>query len=284
MSFILDALRKAEHTKSEHESLRVPSPTIVNDEIPSRPRTPAANGMLWILPGMALLAIGIWALLPKSSVQTSEVVVSQDSSQLVSTSDPRAGVNTATLPGNTNTPIAQETVTTVIRRDTGARALDQVARRGQPPAPVGATSQVRNGGSVSTINERSSNTSNPSGGFVPGTVTILPASDDLPTEQSSPPLSQPNSISTTTNRPGGSVSSEVLPEYRSVLVGGKVPLPKISLDMHVYSSTPSKRFVFINLNKLGEGEQLDGETSIEEILPDGAVLNHKGFRFIVRPD
>jgi len=191
-----------------------------------------------------------------------------------------------------------------VRRNTGARALDRVARQAQSQTAAASTQASVANPTVETASAepRVRFTNTPP---TPGTVTIAPAGslEELNTPSASPstqvdrtnpittadtPPAAPTSAAIETGRaltrPAGSVDQEVLPEYRTAVAQGKVALPKISLDMHVYSNTPSKRFVFINLNKLGEGEQLDSNTSVESILPNGAVLNHQGYRFIIRPD
>ena len=47
---------------------------------------------------------------------------------------------------------------------------------------------------------------------------------------------------------------------------------RLALDVLVYSEVPAERLVFINGRKYVEGQAVDGETVIEEITPEGAVL------------
>ena len=104
----------------------------------------------------------------------------------------------------------------------------------------------------------------------PGTVRILEPDG---TVRESQPTTTP-----------GRVEMETLPEYRASLATGEVPIPQLHLDMHVYSAQPQKRFVFINLDKYVEGDSIDGDTLIESIEPEGAVINYKGYRFVLRPE
>ena len=54
--------------------------------------------------------------------------------------------------------------------------------------------------------------------------------------------------------------------------------------MLVYSEIPAERLVFINGRKYVEGQSLDGEAAVvEQITPDGAVLQHQGRRIVLRP-
>jgi len=90
MSLILDALRRAEHSKSEHQKIRLPTPTIRDDAIPKRPGAQAPAGLLWILPGMLMLAFGIWALLPKVTIPIDEKPLPQQTVDTTQLSTPDA--------------------------------------------------------------------------------------------------------------------------------------------------------------------------------------------------
>jgi general secretion pathway protein B len=61
------------------------------------------------------------------------------------------------------------------------------------------------------------------------------------------------------------------------------PLPRLALDVLVYSEIPAERLVFINGRKYVEGQTVDGETVVEQITPDGVVLDHQGRRIMLRP-
>lgn len=58
-------------------------------------------------------------------------------------------------------------------------------------------------------------------------------------------------------------------------------LPVLNLDLHVYVADPAKRFVFINGTRYGEGATLKEGPTVERITRDGAVLNHRGVRFLL---
>lgn len=61
------------------------------------------------------------------------------------------------------------------------------------------------------------------------------------------------------------------------------PLPRLALDVLVYSEIPAERLVFINGRKYVEGQTVNGEVVVEQITPDGAVLEHQGRRIVLRP-
>jgi len=57
------------------------------------------------------------------------------------------------------------------------------------------------------------------------------------------------------------------------------PLPDLRLDLHVYDADPTKRFVFINMRKLREGESLPEGVRLDTITPTGARLFFRGQQF-----
>jgi general secretion pathway protein B len=58
-------------------------------------------------------------------------------------------------------------------------------------------------------------------------------------------------------------------------------LPSLSIDIHSYDKRPAKRYVLINMEKYHEGDYLAEGPQLIEILPDGAILDYLGERFIL---
>lgn len=58
-------------------------------------------------------------------------------------------------------------------------------------------------------------------------------------------------------------------------------LPALNLDLHIYAPSPAQRAVFINGRRYREGESLPEGVEVLEITPDGAVLGHRGQRFLL---
>jgi len=77
--------------------------------------------------------------------------------------------------------------------------------------------------------------------------------------------------------------AEPLPPTLEQLHGqGKLmSLQSLSLDLHVYTEAAEGRFVFVNLNRYREGERLREGPLVEQITPDGVILQHMGERFLV---
>jgi general secretion pathway protein B len=75
-----------------------------------------------------------------------------------------------------------------------------------------------------------------------------------------------------------------LPTVQEVIVNGTLDIPDLHLDIHVYSDSPEERFVFINMSKQREKSQLLEGPTVEEITPDGVVLEYRGTSFMLRRD
>jgi hypothetical protein len=53
----------------------------------------------------------------------------------------------------------------------------------------------------------------------------------------------------------------------------------MKLSVHSYDADRSARLVRINDRTLTEGQFLTPEIKVEEITPDGVILNHQGYLF-----
>jgi general secretion pathway protein B len=76
-------------------------------------------------------------------------------------------------------------------------------------------------------------------------------------------------------------NEEVLPSINELNLSGSQALPELHLDVHVYATKPSDRFVYINMRKYHEGSSLPEGPLVEHIRRDGVVLNYQGLRFIL---
>jgi general secretion pathway protein B len=96
------------------------------------------------------------------------------------------------------------------------------------------------------------------------------------TNSNPPSFSSPSGLSDT--------EKARLPTVQEVIVNGTVDIPDLHLDIHVYSDNPEERFVFINMSKQREKTQLREGPTVEEITPDGVVLEYRGTSFVLRRD
>jgi general secretion pathway protein B len=70
-----------------------------------------------------------------------------------------------------------------------------------------------------------------------------------------------------------------VPPLRAMPAGFRSTLPELNLDVHVYSEHPQRRFVLINSRRYQQGEQLSEGPLLETITEDGVVLSFLDQRF-----
>ena len=86
--------------------------------------------------------------------------------------------------------------------------------------------------------------------------------------------------SETTARSAASLP-QALPTLAELRLNDGAALPDMNLDIHVYGASPADRFVFIDRQKLAEGDLLETGARVEEISPDGVIMRYRGTRFVL---
>jgi general secretion pathway protein B len=69
------------------------------------------------------------------------------------------------------------------------------------------------------------------------------------------------------------------PTLRQLPAAVAAVMPPLNVDLHVYSPVATQRFVIINGQRVHEGGVLKEGLLVEQITPEGVVLNHQGTRF-----
>jgi general secretion pathway protein B len=147
---------------------------------------------------------------------------------------------------------------------------------------------------------------------VPATSTYIPAGGAAPVTQpaisdagvvgpsSAPPLAEEPMLSgqepsvppdydardyrpAITPAQAGAVAAarrESVPSRDEVLAQG-TQLPDLRLDLHVYDPDPAKRFVFVNMRKLREGDSLPEGVRLDVITQTGAKFSFRGTQFTI---
>jgi general secretion pathway protein B len=82
-------------------------------------------------------------------------------------------------------------------------------------------------------------------------------------------------------RHGSPQFSESYATFNDLRAQGVLQLPDMHLDIHVYSSEPGDRFVFVNMSKYKERATLDEGPVVREITPDGVILDYLGTSFLL---
>lgn len=72
-----------------------------------------------------------------------------------------------------------------------------------------------------------------------------------------------------------------LPSYQQAAAAPGADIPPLHLDLHVYDAAPDRRFVFLNMVKLHQGQSLPDGVRVDRITPDGAILSYQGQRFVL---
>ena len=270
MSFILDALRK-----SEHERQRQTGPALA--EVPVAAPKPRSN--VWATGAIALLLVNlvvIGVLLIRKAAREPEAAVP------AAMPAPTQAAPAATAPAP-----AQVTMTQTVPSGTVAAPppMLQPARSAGPPADGSRNSleeEMSEGPPMLDAQMAADAAAPPAG---PPAVTrapngrgsvvyeSLPASAAVGAQQyAAPPQPRTSSQS----------AGPKLPTADEVTAAGGVPA--LNLDLHVYSTRPTERMVFVNSRKYREGDTLQEGPVVQTITPDGAILEFRGSRFLLSKD
>ena len=129
-----------------------------------------------------------------------------------------------------------------------------------------------------------------------GTVaTPMDAAPAATRTSAAPPAAVPRSTATTPARTAPSViETDTVPTATSAPIDLQQPsrtrddllaagdaIPEAALSLHVYDPDASKRFILLNGQRLREGEMAGNGLRVRSIVPDGAVLDHRGATFKV---
>ena len=85
----------------------------------------------------------------------------------------------------------------------------------------------------------------------------------------------------TSNINSNVTSSASIPTLDGLGGNSALNLPPIHLDIHVFSINAAERFVFINMRKYTEGQQLKEGPTVEHITSDGAILRYQDHQFLL---
>ncbi len=226
MSFILDALKKAESRRGHSPPVMPDTP--LGDIAPAQePQRRLPFTALALVSGVVVIATLAWWL-------------GRQSSPAAVMSDTAAAENVMQLPvGDGSREIRPLD-----------READRSTRRAAQPAPPSAQ-RISPAPDVSAIPGQT------------GNASVAPSLPRAATDRQ---------------------SGENLPGYEEIVLSGRVQLPALHLDIHVYADAPERRFVFVNNRKYRQGEQLEEGGRVERITPTGAVLNFRGHRFELTPE
>lgn len=125
----------------------------------------------------------------------------------------------------------------------------------------------------------------------PAAVATAPAVVAAPAAQpTAPPAAAPAFTPALPPLTGGDILPPVnatappalvnLPSAQDLRAAG-IALPALQLNLHVYDASPLRRYVLLNGVRLAEGEFTPDGVKVEQITPEGVVLDASGRRFLL---
>ena len=258
MSFILDALRK-----SEHERQRQTGPALVEAAV----ATPRPKSNTWATAAIALLLVNLVAI---------GVLLIWKSREEPAAAPAPAAANVAATPAAPSAaPTAQASVTQTLPQPARATASPRLRPVESPPPPVAGNPLERETTSYAPPMdyEAAAAAATPPPGPAavtasrPGTVVYesLPGAGPAAAYAAAPPAGGRN-----------------LPTVDEIAAAGS--LAEMRLELHVYSTKPQERFVFINGHRYREGDTTAEGAMVEEITQEGVVMSSGGNRFLLPRD
>lgn len=106
----------------------------------------------------------------------------------------------------------------------------------------------------------------------------LPNASSFPSEPAATVTPEPVPVSI---KPSNSHKSANVPALHTLPNQFRQAVPKLNLDVHVYSEYPERRFVMINSVQYRIGDTLREGPQVEDISEQGAVLSFLGQRFLL---
>ena len=243
MSFILDALKKSESDRQQKAT-----PDI--SDVPTARSETATPRLLLVVTGLLsvtviiLLAVLLWPAQPRA-------LTTPTTQSAPATAVPGLPATVATAE-----PVESEAADpAVIQAPADTRSA--VASPAPPaPAPISDIASDDPPASRAEVAE--------------------PATTATPTSTSADAVSAP-----ATTAPSTSEETETYLTLNDLRATGKISLPDMHIDLHVYSDVPSERFVFINMNQYRENATLSEGPKLQQITSDGVLLEYVGTTFLL---
>lgn len=264
MSFILDALRK-----SEHERQRQTGPALVEVAVAA----PKPKPNRWASAAIALLVVNLVAIGVLLIIKANEgpsTAATEPAAAAPATAVPEAApaaASATTAPA----PAAQASISQSLPEPPVA-APQPVLR---PTATPAAGSRNRLEDEVSGLApamepEAAAAAAAPP----PGPAAVTPSRRGSVVYQSLPEAGLAPA-----EEPAPAPAASNLPRADDMTARGA--LPELRLELHVWSTKPQERFVFVNGRRYREGDTTADGAKVEEITREGVIMNSGGNRFLL---
>jgi general secretion pathway protein B len=264
MSFILDALRK-----SEHERQRQTGPALVEVAVAA----PKPKPNRWATAAIALLVVNLVAigvlLIIKANDEPS-TSGTEPAAAATATAEPQAPA--AAAPATTaSAPAAQASISQALPQPPVAPP-PAVLRPAAPPAS-GTRNPLEDevaGYAPAMEQEAALAAASPP----PGPAAVTPSRRGSVVYQS---LQEAGLAPA--DQPAPTAAANNLPRADDMTARGT--LPELRLELHVWSTKPQERFVFVNGRRYREGDSTAEGATVEEITREGVIMNSGGNRFLL---
>lgn len=260
MSFILDALRK-----SEHERQRQTGPALVEVAVAA----PKPKPNRWASAAIALLVVNLVAIGVLLIIKAKdEPDTAASAPAATAATEPQA---TATAAAATTAPAAQASVSQALPQPPVA-APPPVLRPAETPA-AGTRNPLEaevSGYAPAMEQEAALAAAAPP----PGPAAVTPSRRGSVVYQTLPEAGLAPA-----DEPAPAAAASNLPRADDMTARGA--LAEMRLELHVWSTKPQERFVFVNGRRYREGDTTADGAKVEEITREGVIMNSGGNRFLL---
>jgi general secretion pathway protein B len=265
MSFILDALRKSEHERQRQTGPALVEVAVAAPRIRTNVWATAAVGLLVV----NLVAIGVLLLVKSRDEPVAPPAAAASPGAPAAASSPPA--QAAAAPG------AQASVTRTAPEAAPVQVAPPPMLRPATASPPVARNpledEVSSYGAPIDVEAAARAAAPPD-----GPPAVMPTRRGSVVYETVPDADPAAAYRAPTSRS----ATSALPTADEVMARGG--LPALRLELHVYSTRPQERVVFINGQKYREGDTTQEGASVEEITREGVVMNLRGSRFLLSND
>ena len=257
MSFILDALRKAERDRNLGRTPSLGDVTATAPRKPSQRPSPRTLGLIALVMGLLIVTVWLWprhppvtapppkaeappAAVAAAPAPSSEPVPAQPMEPVPEPAPPAPEIATAVPTDATLSP------------DVPAESIDDLMAEPEPePEPAAAIVDDVPPPEVAATGPASA----PTGDAL--------EADPAPTLEEAPPPAEPAAAS------DAPLLRDMPSDYRGAF-------PALRVDVHVYDDDPARRWVMVNGRKAMEGTTLGEGPTVSRITPEGIVFDFRG--------
>lgn len=276
MSYILDALRKAEKDRNLGRTPSLGDVTTPVTRAPGPGSSKRVVALIALVAGMLVMAVLLWPRSPAVAPSVVATAPAPTTAPVIPAEPPPPGDASAELDLSGGGPAAS--ADPALDEEVAAESLDDLLDESDS-AQTDPTDEVDEVDEVEEVRD----------------TDEAVADEGIPVEpDTSPalPIASPSSVAAAPTMPAPSpvppAELAPLPEApAAVAVGDVVPLrdmpsdyraafPELRLDVHVYDDDPTRRWALVNGKKAVEGSTLAEGPTVSAITPDGIVFDFRG--------